>query len=230
MTHATPERLNEYLDGWLEAEGRAELEAHLGSCRRCRDELEELRRLVAQLGKLPRAGRPRHDLWPEVATRTLRRRPRTEAEIAVRFRDWRRLRLSLPQAAAAAVLVGLLAGGTVWLALGGSDGEPVGSGGVSGDATPHLVTTPVGLEAYDRIVSDLTRQLNRRVGELDPRTVAAIQANLEIIDAAILEIDAALARDPGNPYLNAYLARAMRKKVDVLRRASPAHTIERQRS
>ena len=217
MNHATPEQLNDYLDGSLSARERELLEEHLHSCERCADELKALRDTVEALGELPLSGQPRRDLWPGVAARTVER-PITDLAAERRERRRPRVSLSLSQAVAAAAAVALLAGGSVWLALGGADlPEEVT---IPARQTPHLVATPVGIDAYDRVVADLTRQLNQQADELEPETVATIQANLEIIDSAILEINEALARDPDNDYLSAYLARAMRKKVDVLRQAS----------
>lgn len=50
---------SEYLDGRLEPQRRARLEAHLSRCSACRTELEALRATVAHLRALPRAPVPR---------------------------------------------------------------------------------------------------------------------------------------------------------------------------
>jgi hypothetical protein len=47
-----------------------------------------------------------------------------------------------------------------------------------------------------------------------------LERNLAIIDSAVADAQRAVARDPQNAYLNAYLARTMRRKVDLLRQAA----------
>lgn len=56
--------------------------------------------------------------------------------------------------------------------------------------------------------------------DLDTATARVIKENLEIIDVAIEEINEALSHDPSSEFLNAHLARTLRRKVDVLKRAS----------
>ena len=47
--------LDDHVDGLLSAEQNAELEAHLADCAACRDELAQLRDLLAQPAALPRS-------------------------------------------------------------------------------------------------------------------------------------------------------------------------------
>jgi hypothetical protein len=56
--------------------------------------------------------------------------------------------------------------------------------------------------------------------------VAIIEKNLEIIDAAIAQSRAALARDPASMMLSEQLTHALDKKVELLRTAAllPAST------
>jgi anti-sigma factor RsiW len=63
---------SDYLDGALPAPRRAELEAHLAACDRCRGEYERFREAVAQVALLGRAPAPR-DFDDRVAE-TIRRR------------------------------------------------------------------------------------------------------------------------------------------------------------
>lgn len=107
------ERLSEYLDGDLDARTRRDLEAHLESCADCREVLDDLRALTARAEAL--ADRePGFDLWPGIARR-LEPRP---AGAWGRFTGWlagARIALTLPQLAAAAALLVVVSGGTVWL-------------------------------------------------------------------------------------------------------------------
>ena len=65
-----------------------------------------------------------------------------------------------------------------------------------------------------------------RKSELDPATVAIIDRNLAIIDAAIAQSRAALRRDPASGMISEQLTHALDKKVELLRTAAmlPAST------
>lgn len=87
-------RLDEYLDGELDAAARGEVEAHLSACASCRESLESSRRLERFLLSVPPASRPD-------AERFL---------AGIRARARRRLDLrAVAAAAAAAVFLGVLA-------------------------------------------------------------------------------------------------------------------------
>ena len=82
--------------------------------------------------------------------------------------------------------------------------------------------TPVNFAdaQYDAAVVDLERVLREQRDGLDPRTVVVLERNLRIIDDAIREAREALATDPANALLNAHLAGARQRKLDLLRRAA----------
>ncbi len=73
---------------------------------------------------------------------------------------------------------------------------------------------------YDVTVGELQRLLTTERGQLDTSTVRILEQNLAIIDRALNEARRAVAKDPANPYLRAHLASTMRRKVDLLRRAT----------
>jgi hypothetical protein len=68
--------------------------------------------------------------------------------------------------------------------------------------------------------------VGQRKTVLDSSTVAIIERNLRIIDAAIEQSRAALARDPASALLSEQLTHALDKKVELLRTAAmlPAST------
>src|SRR6266487_2146211 len=106
MTDRWTDRLSEYLDDELAAPERTALEAHLASCDGCRTTLDELRRVVTNARALDDRP-PTTDLWPAVATRI---------GLASRARPVvRRFAFTVPQLAAASVVLALLSGGAVWL-------------------------------------------------------------------------------------------------------------------
>jgi anti-sigma factor RsiW len=73
---------------------------------------------------------------------------------------------------------------------------------------------------YGKEIEMLQNIVTQRKTQLDSSTVAVIQKNLEIIDAAIAQSRAALARDPASRMLNQQLTHALDKKVELLRTAA----------
>jgi hypothetical protein len=71
--------------------------------------------------------------------------------------------------------------------------------------------------AYDQEIATLRAAVRERRGDLDSATVAVLVRNLGIIDAAIAQSRAALARDPHSPLLGDQLTRALGQKVELLR-------------
>ena len=89
-------------------------------------------------------------------------------------------------------------------------------GGVQGS----LVSQPQTSEAvYGKEIEMLQRLVTERKTQLDSSTVAIIERNLQIIDAAIAQSRAALANDPASRLLSGQLTRALDKKVELLRTA-----------
>jgi anti-sigma factor RsiW len=79
---------------------------------------------------------------------------------------------------------------------------------------------------YGREIDMLQRIVSQRRSQLDSSTVAIIERNLKIIDAAIEQSRAALASDPASRMLDQQLTHALDKKVELLRTAAmlPAST------
>jgi len=72
---------------------------------------------------------------------------------------------------------------------------------------------------YQQAVDDLARVLETRRQSLAPETVATLEHNLAIIDAAIAESRAALVNDPNSRELTDMLSSTYDAKVQLLRRA-----------
>jgi hypothetical protein len=246
------DRLSEYLDDELTPGERASVGAHLAQCAECARALEELRRVVAAAGALtPRP--PARDLWSGVAERIATASPAPSvsaagaggprgADDAAPFRPRQRWRVSftLPQLAAASLLIAAVSAGLVWGLRGRPEGVRGGSGTVAADVrlgpdsraaavpgSPDVLAPTPGISAvsfadaqYDAAVADLERALERGRGRLDKSTITIVEQNLDIIDRAIGQARQALEADPANSYLSSHLVEARRKKLDLLRRAT----------
>ncbi len=223
------DQLSDYLDDELPPAERAAVDAHLRECRACSEVLNDLKRVVARARALD-ARPPQTDLWPGIAART------------ERTAQPRRFSFTLPQLAAAAVLLMAISGGLVWrmasrpAATTGAGSTTAGTGTAQSDgmspidaaplepAEPQtdVAAVPVNFAdaQYDAAVADLEKALRAGRGRLDQTTIAIVEHNLEIIDQAISQAREALSADPANTYLSGHLVEARRRKLDLLRRAA----------
>ena len=215
MTDQWTDRLSEYLDQELAPAELNGLEAHLKTCAVCRETLEELRTVVARAGGLEDR-EPDYDLWPGVREAIGSRKV---VDIDSR-KPSRRFSFSLSQLVAAAASLVLISGGAAWFLV-----QPaLDQGGVAVVGA----RAPVEAQAIsfdrkgraDSAITELERILQEESGHLDTSTVRILTQNLALIDRAIGHARKALDSDPNNPYLNDHLARTMRKKIEVLRRAA----------
>jgi anti-sigma factor RsiW len=218
------DRLDHYLDGELGAEERVLVEEHLGRCDECLEEVEALRAIRDGARFLPREIAPPRDLWPAIAARIHATAESPREVIAVDFgaaRQPRASRVWVIRIAAAVALV-VASSSTTALLLRRPGGEPVATLPAS-TATPPAKTAlaafaPTEAE-YQGTVAALYAELRAREGRLSPETVATVEANLRIIDAAIAESRAALAADPGNARIPLLLSGVYQKKVELLQHA-----------
>lgn len=209
------ERLSEYLDDELGPTERSAVEAHLQTCRDCSAVLDDLR-LVVDRARRTEELLPQRDLWPAIAMRI----GATPARANPPRRRWS---FSLPQLAAAAVVLMTLSGGGVWLIQSSGSLQPPGATATSGrpDANPTFINAGhTAMQSYTAAVADLERVLDSGREQLDSNTVRVIEQNLAVIDRAIAEAQRALLADPANLYLNTHLAETMGRKLDLLRQAA----------
>ncbi len=226
--------LSDYLDDGLDPQARAAIDAHLVACEPCRlvlADLTALRGAAAQWRDAEAA--PAADLWPGIAARLAGPRELAPAgappgtapgpRIAWYQRRWS---VGLPELALAATLLAALGGTLLWP-------RAVPAPPAAGAAAPIIAeaeafdggdgqVAPVNFAdaQYDAAVTDLERVLREQRERLDPRTVVVLERNLRVIDDAIREAREALAIDPANALLNAHLAGARQRKLDLLRRAA----------
>jgi hypothetical protein len=253
------DRLSDYLDGELTADEQRAVEAHLHECAPCTAVLNDLKRVVARAHAAGDAARPpQADLWAGIAERIDARQTAAPAgpagpldnTTAFHHRASRRIAFTLPQLAAAAIVVAAVSGGLVWQLRPATGGTPEGApydrsmsaaatalpaedapdvgrpfrGAESGGSDPRIETVGMADAQYDAAVADLENALKTGRGRLDSSTIAIVEHNLQIIDQAINQAREALVGDPANTYLSSHLVEARRRKLDLLRRATALTT------
>lgn len=208
------ERLSEYLDGELDARTAAECDVHLADCAECQAVLADLQAVARRAVALPDRA-PARDLWPGIAAAIAPDRQ------VVPLRPRRSWLGTAPRLAAAAVLVAVASGASVWLATHRTTLRNKPTPTVAIGTPPAVIPASARAErTYDAAVSDLRAVLDAGRGHLDSTTVRVLERNLAIIDSAVADAQRAVAADPNNAYLNTYLAHTMRRKIDLLRQAA----------
>jgi Putative zinc-finger len=216
--HGT-DRLSDYLDNEdMSVAERAEIDAHVSQCAKCRATLAELRAVASIAASLPDAP-PTNDLWAGIASRL----PATESKI-VSFQSPRRFSFTLPQLVAAGLALMVLSGGMAWIARLGDPRAtlpPVAAENVQPEAADEsLVRATFADSQFDAAVADLEKVLAEHRSRLDPDTIRILEENLLSIDQAIEQSRKALRADPANVYLNNHFAASRNRKLALLRRAS----------
>jgi len=187
-------RLDDWVEGALGEGEREAFAAHLAGCDTCRAEARAQEALLAAAADLPREIRPPRELWSGI-----------DARLAGSERPQR---AGLPAwALVAAALALVLATAAVTSILIRDHDEAIALKVGRADEARFLAASQellAGLEAQD----------------LSPETMEIVRRNLEVIDAAIAELQAALERDPGNGELTRMLLATYQRKIDLLEQAA----------
>jgi len=226
--HYSTERLNAALDGELSAAERARLEEHVQECAPCREEFSRISETVTALRSLPTSARTPEGLWAGIESRMAAAPAEDVHEVKVLElpssgpRE-RRYTFSMPQLAAAAVLVALVSASLVLSTMGG--GTPAGTTmarTAGDDMGPAARSVSMASSRYEEVVGELERILDSGREVLASETLETIDASLETIEAAITEVEVALAADPASDMLMRMLTAHQRTKLGVLQRAADA--------
>lgn len=187
-------------------------DTHRATCAECTATWAELEAISAEARALPTLT-PSRDLWDGIEARIGGATTTAPATGRATARQRWSARPALRYAAAAALLMMVTATVTWRIA---SD-RP-------GDALPPLGDELVSTVAYDAdfIAMDgeiraLQALLDTRRDQLDSSTVAVLERSITLIDQAIAESRAALAKDPASQFLAAQLARSYSTKLTLLR-------------
>lgn len=222
------DRLSEYLDDELTPAERAGVDAHLAGCADCRGVLEDLRRIVTAAQQLP-GSIPDRELWEGVEGRLTARTRGVELHARARVarieaRPRRRFSFTLPQLAAAGIVLMLFSGGMVYMLQ--QQAPPVDARVTGSEPAVDGGIVPISLvdAQYEGAVADLERMLGEGRGRLDPNTVRVLEQNLASIDAAIDQCRRALEADPANTFLTSHLVETRQRKLALLRRATALTT------
>ena len=90
----------------------------------------------------------------------------------------------------------------------------------AGTRAVRTVARATAEQTYDREITSLRAILDSRRETLNPATVEVLELNLKIIDQAIAQSRAALAKDPASDFLDRQLDKALEKKLELLRTAA----------
>lgn len=160
-------------------------------------------RIVERAAGLARDIAPERDLWPGIEAAI------TAAPQRYRRRSW------FAQAAAAVLLVGASSGIT-YVAV--KNDEPAVA------IAPDLLFEKTSFAAYELgpdfqdARSRLAVRLEGELERMSPETRKAVEDNLALIRAAIVDINAALETEPHNVLLQELLVRTYREELDLMRR------------
>jgi hypothetical protein len=179
----------------------------------------ELRAIVRAAAELPLLA-PSRDLWSGIESRieapviALPVHAQPTAQPA---------RLPLRRLAiAASLLVAATAGITYSLVKRSAPADVAASGSASVEsripaATIQPVNLPTAEQTFDHEIGAMRTIIDERRKDLDPVTIGVLEKNLKVIDAAIAESKAALAKDPSSAFLMDRLTHAYDTKLQLLR-------------
>lgn len=164
--------------------------------------------LMTMAASLKQDVQPERDLWPDIA-----------AGIKQPDANGFRWRTMLAQAAAVVLLIGGSSGLT-WLAV-KDDGTSVSPVSASNVAPLSAVPASFG-DRYslgpDFIDArrDLEGRLQQELERLSPETRADVEASLQTLRGAIVDINAALSEEPNNPLLQKLLLSSYQEELAVM--------------
>jgi hypothetical protein len=191
------------------------------------EELEAIARSAAQLTLLA----PSRELWSGIEARIgapvvplpVERTAQSTARPA-----WWRLAIaaSLLVAATAGITYSIMKRGYT-TGLAANDSATVQAPLPGASVEPASLQNPeqTAEQTFDREIGAMRKIIDERGKDLDPATISVLRKNLKLIDTAIAESKAALAKDPASAFLLDRLTHAYETKLLLLRGVAsiPAH-------
>ena len=220
---------------------REALEQHLGTCFDCAEIASDLRAIAAELTQLPLLS-PSHDLWPGIKSRIETSvMPNSTSRAEVRRLPYRTIGIAAVTLIAVSSGLAYVANDlrgvhtgpaievqtenahqTVLVAANDSVRAPsirIPAPHRSVSASHRKAHTDGSL-AYEREILLMERLVHTHHDAFDPRTLDVIERNLRLVDRAIRESRAALAKNPHNALLESRLIDVLNGKIDLLRTAA----------
>jgi hypothetical protein len=204
------DRLNDYLDGSLDAGERRQIESHLSSCRDCRGALEELREITRLARELP-APEPPGRVWSSIAA-ALRERGAASAGGSGSLADANRRYFHAALLLAATLLIGI----GLWLATPFDEPPPPDSRALADRVTEEIRAAEAH---YENAIGGLEQIIAANDGVLSPELAGVLNQNLDLIERAISESRDAIATEPESAAAQQSLLEALRLKVSLLQNA-----------
>ncbi len=221
MTDRFLDRLSEYIDGELTPEESELVERHVVGCDECARAADDLRAVRDRAGALP--GRvPVEDLWRGIEARIHDTGGASAISLEGRRGLRRRIALTVPQLAAAALTLASVSVAGAWWSFHGSGdagAPPAAAGPATGAVLAADGSTMTSAERYAQAISELEAALFDPDTRLPPETAERVRRALTTIDRAIEDARRALRSAPGDPYLRQHVTDTMRRKAEFLRNA-----------
>ena len=223
--HPNDSVLNDYVDDALGSGERAEVDAHLESCARCRELVDDLRDIARTAASLDQREPPAR-AWTRIERAIELESRGARAGVARGFQPsgsggnrglarlgaWHYRWL----AAAAALVIAALVG----LRYAPSRGTPSSNAprGPAVDVTSQTIEAELRAaeEHYDKAIKGLEQIADSEKGALDTQTAATLQKNLAVIDQAISESRAAVRMQPTNEPAQQSLLENFKAKLALL--------------
>ena len=206
------ERVDDYVDGLLDADARKAFEARMVDDSELRADVDALTDLKRQARALPASVMPERDLWPGIQARI------EGPAAAIDFRSYRGRQPHysvIRYVMAAAALVLMMLGVRAMFELEDAV-EPAGPI-VAIDPELNRIEQEYAALKEELLVALRARQESMDEGALE--TLAIVEENLAIIENAVSTINFALTEDPDSSELERMLHAAYRSEVNLLRQA-----------
>jgi anti-sigma factor RsiW len=193
--------LGDAVEGTLDAERQAQIDAHCRGCAACRELLNDLKDIRAAAARLERRT-PSPQVWRAIAAQVDRATPISRSP---QFRTL----------AAAAALVMIL-GTAAWFGAGQPWRIRPTDGAATGLVRSAASELQLAEQHYENAIVALEQLTVQKDNALDPSVAAEIAQSLKSIDRAIDDSRAALKSDPGSFVAQTSLLEALRMKVALL--------------
>lgn len=202
-------------------------DAHRETCAECTATWAELEAISTEARSLPTLT-PSRDLWAGIEARLDATSPAAGSPVRRRAGQRWFARPALRFAAAAGLLMTVTAGvtwriatgereGADTVAVGATDSAAAAAAALAGDPILVPVANTEAFTAMDLEIRALQTLLDERRAQLEPQTIEVLERSMTLIDQAIAESRAALAKDPASQFLAAQLARSYSTKLTLLR-------------